>query len=314
MSQKMAIREAYGQQLVKFGEKYPNIVVMDADLSGSTRTALFAEKFPDRFFNVGVAEQNMMGIAAGLASGGKIPFVSTFAIFASGRAWEPVRQGIAYPRSNVKIVASHGGVTVGEDGASHQMLEDIALMRVLPNMSVIVPGCAHQMLGIMETIVEYYGPVYVRMSRIKSPIVYEAIPKFEFGKADVLREGTDVAIIGMGILIPNVLEAAILLEKQGINARVINMASVKPLDTEIIEKTAEEIGLVVTVEEHSIIGGLGSAVAEHLSTVKPTRILRLGLNDIFGQSGTADVLLSHYGLDAQGIAASIASFVKRAKS
>jgi transketolase len=253
----------------------------------------------------------MMGIATGLSAAGKIPFVSTFAIFASGRAWEAVRQGIAYPRSNVKIVASHGGISVGEDGASHQMLEDIALMRVLPNMSVVIPGDAHQMVGIMETVVEYRGPVYIRMTRLATELIYEGVPKFEFGKGDVLREGTDVAIIGIGIMMPIVLQAAELLLKEGINAKVINMASVKPIDGELLVKTAEQVGKIVTVEEHSIIGGLGGAVAEHLSTTRPTKLLRLGMKDVFGQSGKAEVLFGHYGLDASGIAASIKSFVTK---
>ena len=301
---KASTREAYGKTLVELGEKNRDIVVLDADLSGSTKTQMFAQKFPERFFNMGISEQDMMGTAAGLAVAGKIPFASTFAIFATGRAWEQIRQSIAYAGLNVKIVASHGGITVGDDGGSHQALEDVALMRILPNMTVIVPADAIEMAQVIRIITEeYYGPVYVRSSRIAFPVIYENKNySFKIGKADIVREGDELTIIAMGLMVHHALAAASLLALEGIEVRVINMSTIKPIDEEIIIDSAQKTGLIVTVEEHSIIGGLGSAVCEVVSEKYPVPVKRMGIKDRFGISGKPEKLLSYFKLTPQDIA------------
>lgn len=311
MTEMIATRDAYGEALAALGETNKDIVVLDADLSGSTKTAVFGKKFPDRFFNIGIAEQDMVGTAAGLAAAGKIPFVSTFAIFATGRAWEQVRQSVAYPRQNVKIVATHAGITVGEDGASHQSVEDIAVMRVIPNMTVIVPADGIEARKVIEAVAKYKGPVYVRAARGKSPVVLDDSYNFEIGKGRVLSEGSDISIIACGIMVPKALEAAGMLKKEGLSVRVINMSTIKPLDKDIIIKAAKETGGVVTAEEHSIIGGLGSAVAEVLAENHPAPMKRVGIEDKFGTSGDADKLMELYGLTATNIANAAREVVKR---
>ena len=290
------IREAYGETLAALGEIYPEIVVLDADLSGSTKTSLFARKFPDRFFNLGVAEQNLMGTAAGLAASGKTVFASTFAIFASGRAWEQVRYNIVYNKLNVKIVASHGGVTVGEDGGSHQSAEDIAIMRVLPGMRVIVPMDGKEMQEVIKTVVKIPGPFYIRSSRVKFPLILGDDYTFVLGKGKILRQGKDISLIGCGLMVSQCLEAAEILAKEGIAARVVSISTIKPIDEELLVDCSLHTGGIVTAEEHSVIGGLGSAVAEVLSEKNPTRIVRVGVQDQFGVSGSAPDLLEYLGL------------------
>jgi transketolase len=296
LTEKKSVRGQYGETLALLGEKYKDIVVLDADLSGSTKTKVFAKKFPDRFFNMGVSEQDMMGTAAGLAVAGKIPFASTFAIFATGRAWEPIRQSIAYSKVNVKIVASHGGITVGEDGGSHQSIEDIALMRVLPNMTVIVPADATEMRKALETVVAHKGPVYVRSSRIDFPVLYDDAYTFTIGKGDVIREGTDATIVACGFMVSQALAAGDLLAQRGIRPRIINMSTIKPVDSALLIKAAQETGGIVTAEEHSIIGGLGSAVAEVVSEECHVPVKRIGVPDRFGISGKPNELLECFGL------------------
>ncbi|MBI2339181.1 MAG: transketolase family protein [Deltaproteobacteria bacterium] len=301
----IATRDAYGKKLAELGDKYPNIVVLDADLSCSTKTGVFGAKFPDRFFNMGVAEQDMMGTAAGLAVCGKIVFVSTFAIFAAGRAWEPFRQSIAYPHLNVKVCASHAGLTVGEDGASHQMIEDIATMRVIPGVSVFVPADGVETEKVLEEIVRVDGPSYVRLCRAKSPVLFDPSYRFQIGKGNILREGKDLCIFTAGFMTAVVLEAAKRLEEQKISTTVVNMASVKPLDAELIVAQARRHKYLAGVEEHSVIGGLGSAIAEVLAEKEPARLIRIGVNDEFGQSGDYLSVLKHYRLDAEGVANTI---------
>lgn len=295
---KIATRDAYGKALVEVGKKNPNVVVLDADLSKSTKTADFAKEFPDRFFDMGIAEQGMMGTAAGLAAAGKIPFASTFAVFATARVMDQVRNSIAYPKLNVKIAATHAGLTVGEDGGSHQAIEDVALMRAIPNMTVVVPADAEETRQVIETAVEYNGPMYIRLGRPNVPVIFDENYKFEIGKGYELRPGTDVTIIATGIMVSMAIEASEKLQEQGISARVINMATIKPIDKDIIIKAAQETKAIVTAEEHSIIGGLGSAVAEILSENHPTKLKRVGVQDTFGESGTPDALLEKYGLTA----------------
>lgn len=301
-SVQIATREAYGKKLAELGDKYPNIVVLDADLSGSTKTAIFAKKFPDRFFNMGVAEQDLMGTAAGLAACDKIVFVSTFTIFATGRAWEPLRQSIAYPHLNVKICPSHAGLTVGEDGASHQTVEDIALMRVIPGMQVFVPSDAIETEKILESIVDYNGPCFVRLGRAKGPVLFDSSYKFTPGKGNILRKGSDLCIFTAGYLTAAVLETAEKLSSKNISTTVVNMASIKPIDQELIVAMAQKHKHLASVEEHSIIGGLGSAVAEVLTSSYPAKLVRIGVNDEFGQSGNYKEVLAHYGLDTDSIA------------
>lgn len=296
-----ATREAYGQILAELGASHPDLVVLDADLSASTQTAKFAAKYPERFFNVGVAEMNLMGTAAGLAAGGKLVFASSFAMFAFGRPWEIIRNSICYPRLNVKIVATHGGITVGEDGSSHQFLEDLALARVLPNLTVIVPSDASQTKEAIKTAASLHGPVYVRLSRPKTPLIYPEPAPFKLGQALRLREGADVTIIACGLMVGKALEAAELLAKENIQARVLDMPTIKPIDEEAIIDSAKKTGALVTAEEGSIIGGLGGAVAEILAELYPAPLVRVGVKGLFGESGKAEELLAKYGLTSAGI-------------
>ncbi|NWF52483.1 MAG: transketolase family protein [Nitrospirae bacterium] len=307
----MATRDAYGEALLELGKKRKDIVVLDADLSGSTKTGKFAKAFPERFFNIGIAEQDMIGTAAGLALAGKLPFASTFAVFETGRAWEQVRQTICYSNLNVKLVATHGGISVGEDGASHQATEDIALMRVLPNMTVIVPSDGNETKQVINAISEYYGPVYVRLGREKVPMVMPDHYEFKIGKAYVFHIGKDVNIVATGIMVSKALEASKILNNEGIDVGVINMSTLKPLDTEILLKAAKASALIITAEEHSIIGGLGSAVTEFLSESHPISIHRMGLKDAFGCSGRPEELLKYYGLTPEDITKTIKIALKK---
>lgn len=294
---KMATREAYGKALAEIGPQNENIVVLDADLSKSTKTADFKKVCPERFINMGIAEANMTTVAAGLATCGKIPFVSTFAIFAAGRAFEQIRNSIAYPKLNVKICATHAGLTVGPDGASHQSVEDISLMRSIPNMVVINPADGVETLAAIKAVAEYNGPCYVRLGRASVPVINDNEEyKFEIGKGVTLREGNDVAIIATGIMVDAALEAYNMLAEEGIKARIINIHTIKPIDEEIIIEAARECGSIVTAEEHSIIGGLGSAVAEVVTSNCVAPVLRVGVKDTFGESGEPDELLQKYGL------------------
>ncbi len=298
---KESTRVEYGKVLARLGEENPDIVVLDADLSGSTQTHLFAKVFKDRFFNIGIAEQDMMGTAAGLAVGGKIPFASTFAIFAAGRAWEQIRQTIAYGNLNVKIVASHGGITVGEDGGSHQALEDLALMRVLPNMVVLVPADGPETRAMVRWAAQYRGPVYIRTGRLPFPVIFDDAYRFELGRGHILREGEDVTLAGLGLMVHHCLEAAELLAAQGVSARVLNLSCLKPLDWELVVDSAKLTGAMVSAEEHQVTGGLGSALAEVLSEFYPIPLKRIGMRDMFGLSGKPDNLLKHFGLTSGDI-------------
>ena len=299
----IATRDAYGEALAELGAVNENIVVLEADLSKSTKTCDFKKVFPDRFINMGIAEQNMLGVAAGFAAAGKVPFASTFAVFAAGRAYDQIRNSIAYPNLNVKIAATHAGLTVGEDGGSHQMLEDIALMRALPNMTVIVPADGIETKQVIKAAAELEGPVYIRLGRPKVPVLFGDDYKFEIGKGVVLKEGTDVTLIGTGIMVSKAKEAAELLAAEGISAAVVNISTIKPLDAELIIAQAQKTGAVVTCEEHTICGGLGSAVAEVLVENCPVPMARVGVEDKFGESGLPDELLEKYGLSASNIAA-----------
>lgn len=307
----IATRQAYGETLAELGAADERVVVLDADLSGSTKTNIFAKKFPNRFFNFGVAEQNLLGATAGLARQGKIPFASTFAIFATGRAFEPLRQQIAYPKLNAKIVASHGGVTVGEDGGSHQTVEDLGLMRALPNMTVVCPADATETKKATRAIHAFEGPVYMRTGRMNLPVLFDDKYDFQLGKGNVIREGGDVTVITNGLLAGPALKAAELLARESIDARVINMATIKPIDADLIEEAARETGAIVSAEEHSIIGGLGSAVAEVLAERCPTPMERVGIPDVFGLSGKGEQLLDHFGLNADGIIEAVRRVLSR---
>jgi len=298
---KESTRVEYGKTLVELGKNNPDLVVLDADLSGSTQTHLFAKAFPDRFFNMGVAEQDLMGTAAGLAIGGKVPFASTFAVFAAGRAWEQIRQTIAYGNLNVKIAASHGGVTVGEDGGSHQAVADLAIMRVLPNMVVLAPADGPETRAMVRWAASYRGPVYLRTGRMPVPVLHESDHHFELGRGMVLAEGRDVTLAGLGIMVHPCLEAARQLAGQGLSARVINLACLKPLEWELVVDSARRTGALVTAEEHLATGGLGSAVSEVLTDFCPAPLERVGLRDIFGTSGKPEVLLKHFGLTPENI-------------
>lgn len=303
MANMIATRDAYGEALKELGNINKDVVVLDADLSGSTKTSVFKKSFPERFFNVGIAEQNLIGTAAGLATTGKIPFASTFAMFATGRAFEIIRNSVCYPKLNVKIAATHAGLTVGEDGATHQALEDLSIMRTLPNMIVLNPADAVEAKQCIFKAAEHNGPVYIRLGRSKVPVIFDENYKFEIGKGVELKEGNDVTIIATGVMVEKALLAHEELLKEGIKARVINMASIKPIDEEIIIKAAEETKGIVTVEEHSIIGGLGSAVSEVVVENYPTHVVRIGTEDTFGQSGDGDELLEKYGLNIKNIVA-----------
>ena len=308
---KIATRESYGNALVELGKENPDIVVLDADLAAATKTGVFKKEFPERHIDCGIAECNMVGIGAGLAAAGMIPFVSSFAMFAAGRAFEQVRNSVGYPHLNVKIGATHGGISVGEDGATHQCCEDIALMRTIPGMTVIVPSDDVEARAAVKAAAEMNGPVYMRFGRLAVPVINDTADyKFEIGKGNVLKEGSDVAIIANGLCVAEALEAAKKLEAEGINAKVINMATVKPLDEELVLAAAKETGKVVTVEEHSVIGGLGSAVCDVLSEKLPTTVLKIGINDVFGHSGPAVELIKEFGLDGDSIAKKVKDFVK----
>ncbi len=306
-----ATRDAYGDTLKALGAEYPDIVVLDADLSASTKTQVFAKEFPDRFFNCGIAEGNMMSVAAGLAAAGKTVFASTFAVFGAGRAYEQIRNSICYPRLNVKVALTHAGITVGEDGATHQMLEDIALMRVLPNMTVIVPADAAETEAALRWAAAYQSPVYIRMGRAKCDDVTTPGAPFVPGKCTTLCDGNDITIIACGIMAGKAAAAAQILQKEGIAARVLNMSSVKPIDTEAILQAAKETGAILTAEEHSVVGGLGSAVAEVVVKGNPVPMAMLGMNDTFGESGKSEELLVKYGLTAENIAKMAKELLKR---
>lgn len=297
-----ATREAYGETLKELGAQIPEIVVLDADLSASTKTAVFAKAFPDRFFDTGIAEGNMMSVAAGLAASGKIPFASTFAVFGAGRAYEQIRNSICYPNLNVKVAVTHAGLTVGEDGATHQMLEDIALMRALPNMTVVVPADAAETAQVIRWAASYQGPVYIRMGRAKVENVISPDAEFVPGKSTTLADGSDVTIMACGIMTQQALQAAKMLAEKGISARVINMSSIKPIDEAAIVKAAKETGAIVTCEEHTVMGGLGSAVAEVVVRHCPVPMAMVGTEDVFGQSGKASEVLKVYGLTPEHIA------------
>ncbi len=304
MAEKIATREAYGNALAEFGDKYPNFVVLDADLAAATKTGVFKKKFPERFFDCGIAEGNMMTVAAGLAAAGKIPFASTFAMFAAGRAFEQIRNSIAYPHLNVKIGATHAGITVGEDGATHQCNEDIATMRSIPGMTIINPADAVEARAAVEAAINFNGPVYMRFGRLAVPVIFDASSyKFELGKGIRLAEGKDVTIVATGIMVDMALSARATLAAEGIDARVINIHTIKPLDREIILAAARETGALVVAEEHNIIGGLGSAVAECLVEACPVPMLRVGVEDTFGHSGKVPALLEYYGLTPANIVA-----------
>jgi transketolase len=303
----IGIRDAYGKALAELS-KNEKVMVLDADLAKATKTIEFKKVCPERFLDMGISEQDMMGTAAGLAISGKIPFASTFAVFAVGRAFEQIRNSICYPKLNVKIAATHAGITVGPDGGTHQSIEDIALMRSLPNMVVLNPADDVETKAIINAAAEYYGPVYIRLSRMSVPTIHNENYKFEIGKGEILKEGSYVAIIATGIMVEKALRAAEKLKDEGINATVVNIATIKPLDKELIVKVAKETGKVVTVEEHSVIGGLGSAVCEVLSQELPTKTKIIGVKDTFGQSGTPDELLEHYGLTVDDIVKTVKSF------
>ena len=313
MAEKQATRDAYGKALVALGAENSDIVVLDADLSKSTKTADFAKHYPERFFNMGIAEQNLMGTAAGLAAAGKIPFASTFAIFATGRAFEQIRNSIAYPKLNVKIAATHAGITVGEDGGSHQAIEDIAIMRSVPNMTVLVPADGEETRQVIRAAAQYKGPVYIRMGRLDVPLLFGQDYHFEIGKANVLREGTDVAIMAIGIMVALALEAAEELSLTGISVSVVNVASVKPLDVSTLVQVAKKTKAVVSAEEHNIIGGLGSAIAEVLAENAPTPMVRVGLKDTFGESGRPLELLEKYGLTKASLIKAVHEVIAKKK-
>ena len=308
---KIATRESYGNALAELGDKYENLYVLDADLAAATKTGIFKKKFPDRFFDCGIAEANMMGVAAGMAAAGKIPFASTFAMFAAGRAFEIVRNSIGYPHLNVKIGATHAGISVGEDGATHQCNEDISLMRTIPGMTVINPADDVEARAAVEAAIRHNGPVYLRFGRLAAPVFNDpATYKFELGKGIKLREGKDISIIATGLMVSEALAAADILAAQGVDAEIINIHTIKPIDADLVAETAAKTGRVLTVEEHSVIGGLGSAVCDVLAERQPTKVTKIGVNDEYGHSGPAVDLLKQYGLCADNIAKTALSIVK----
>ena len=307
---KIATRDAYGKTLLKLGETNDNVVVLDADLSKSTKTNDFSKAFPNRFFNMGIAEQNLIGAACGFATAGKIPFASTFAMFATGRAFEVIRNSVCYPKLNVKICATHAGITVGEDGASHESIEDISIMRSIPNMTVVVPADGIETEKVILEAAKYNGPMYVRLGRSAVPTLFGEDYKFEIGKGTVLRDGNDATIIACGMIVNEAIIAHEELKAEGINVRVINMSTIKPIDRELIVKAAKETKAIVTAEEHSIIGGLGSAVSEVVSEECPVIVKKVGVKDVFGESGTPAELLEKNGLTAKHIAESVREALK----
>ena len=307
---KIATRESYGNALAELGREHEDVVVLDSDLAGATKTRKIKKAFPDRHIDCGIAEANMMGIAAGLATTGMVPFASTFAMFAAGRAFEQVRNSIGYPHLNVKIGATHAGISVGEDGASHQCNEDIALMRAIPGMTIINPSDDIEAKAAVKAAYEMEGPVYLRFGRLAVPVINDRPNyKFEIGKGVILRDGSDVAIIATGLCVSSALEAADRLSEDGINAMVINMHTIKPLDKELVRKAAKKTGKIVTVEEHSVIGGLGGAVCEALCDSEPVPVKRIGMNDVFGESGPAAALIEKYGLDGKGVYRAVKAFI-----
>ena len=308
--EKKSTRVAYGEALVKLGKVNKDVVVLEADLSKSTMTAYFKKEFPERHINVGIAEADMIGTAAGIATTGKIPFASTFAHFAAGRAFDQVRNSVAYPHLNVKICPTHAGVSLGEDGGSHQSVEDVALMRAIPGMVVLSPADAVETEKMVFAAAEYEGPVYVRLGRLNIPVLFDENYKFEIGKAATLTEGNDVAILATGLMVSEALEAAKLLEEKGVKARVVNVSTIKPLDTETVLKAAKECKFIVTSEEHSVIGGLGSAVSEYLSEVHPAKVVKHGIQDVFGQSADGETMLTNYGLRAKDIVETVLNNLK----
>ena len=299
--EKKATRQSYGEALLNLGEENKNIVVLDADLAGATKTELFAKKFPERFFDMGIAEANMMATAAGFATCGKIPYASTFAVFAAGRAYEQIRNSICYPNLNVKICATHAGITVGEDGATHQMIEDLSLMRTLPNMTVISTSDDVETKWAVREISKIQGPVYLRLARMATPIIYEEKQSFSIGKAIQIGNGTDATVFATGVVVAEALKAKEILEKEGIHIRVIDMHTIKPIDKEIIIKCAKETMKLISIEDHNIIGGLGSAIAEVLTEEYPCKLIRMGIKDTFGKSGRAEDLLKYFGLTSEEI-------------
>ncbi|MDE5764072.1 MAG: transketolase family protein [Ruminococcus sp.] len=312
---KKATRESYGEALKELAEEYSNLVVLDADLAAATKTGIFKKAYPERFFDCGIAEANMMGVAAGLASCGKIPFASTFAMFAAGRAYEIVRNSIGYPHLNVKIGATHAGISVGEDGATHQCNEDIALMRTIPGMTIINPCDDVEARAAVRAAVEFNGPVYMRFGRLAVPVINDRETyEFEIGKGVVMKDGSDITVVATGLMVNEALEAAKTLEAEGISVRVVNIHTIKPLDKELICRCAKETGIIVTAEEHSVIGGLGSAVAEAVTECCPVPVVKIGVNDVFGYSGPAVGLLKEFGLSAENIAETVKSAVKLKKS
>lgn len=307
---KIATRESYGNALAECGKEFPELVVLDADLAGATKTGVFKKAFPERHIDCGIAECNMTGIAAGLATCGKVPFISSFAMFAAGRNFEQVRNSIGYPHLNVKIGATHAGITVGEDGATHQCNEDVALMRTIPGMTVIVPSDDIEAKAAVRAAIEYVGPVYIRFGRAAVPVINDRPGyKFEMGKGVLLKEGKDVTIVATGICVDSALQAAEMLKADGIDAEVINIHTIKPLDEELVIKSAKKTGKVVTVEEHSVIGGLGSAVCDALCAACPVPVKKLGMQDVFGESGSASALVEKYKLDGKGVYADVKAFL-----
>lgn len=301
LDNKIATRESFGKALVELGKGNENVVVLTADLAGATKTSLFEKEFPDRFINVGIAEQNMIGISAGLATTGKIPFASTFAMFAAGRAYDQIRNSVAYPKLNVKICGTHAGVTVGEDGATHQMLEDLSLMRSIPNMTVLCTSDDVQTKWAIKEMAKIDGPVYIRLARVATPVIYDENQKFEIGKMVQIGDGTDATVFATGVEVAEALKAKEELEKENINIRVVDVHTIKPIDREMIIKCAKETKKLITIEDHSIIGGLGTAVCEVLSEECPTKVVRMGMQDRFGKSGKAEQLLKYFKLDSQAI-------------
>ena len=307
---KIATRESYGNALVELGKQAENVVVLDADLAGATKTGVFKKAFPDRFFDCGIQECNMINVAAGLSTMGLVPFASTFAMFAAGRAFEQVRNTIGYPHLNVKVCATHGGISVGEDGASHQCCEDFGLMRTIPGMTVMCPADDVEARKMIKAAYEFEGPVYIRFARAATPVFHDENYKFEIGKAETVRDGKDVAIIATGIMVPEAIAAAETLQAEGISARVINMATIKPLDKDAVIKAAKECGKIITVEEHNIFGGLGEAVCSTVAEEYPVPVKRIGVNDEFGHSGPAAALLKQFGLSAENIVAKTKEILK----
>lgn len=306
IEKKIATRQSFGEALKELGKENEEVVVLSADLAGATKSNVFEKEFPDRFINVGIAEQNMMGIAAGLAAYGKIPFATTFAMFAAGRAYEQIRNSICYPNLNVKICATHAGITVGEDGATHQMLEDLSLMRTIPNMTVMATSDDVQTKWAVKEIAKYQGPVYLRLARVATPVIYDENQKFEIGKMVQIGEGTDATVFATGVMVSEALKAREMLKQQGIDIRVVDVHTIKPIDKEMIVKCAKETKKLISIEDHNIIGGLGSAISEVLTKESPAKLIRMGIKDCFGRSGKAEDLLKYYKIDAQAICETVA--------